>query len=224
MAGMHKNSFELTGNVGREGGKFYGGSDSKKDMGMVSVAHNNGYRNEHGEWQNTRTDWLTVKAFGNLASVIADLQKGDRVLVTGKLSSNNWTDRNGRKHYDIDLIADSVQLITTVPQAEALAADNASDEAGEESEYYDGIEADDVPLTRTAPTSSSRRGRGTAASDVTNAPAGTQSRVGATSNTVRTGIRSRDGKPVPQPQPKRETQRRSAATSIARRSNTRRTA
>lgn len=68
-------------------------------------------RNEHsGEWEDGDTLWLDVTAFKQLAeNVVESLVKGDLVIVTGKLRTEEWTDRDTQaKRSKVTMVADSV--------------------------------------------------------------------------------------------------------------------
>ncbi|MBX3092676.1 MAG: single-stranded DNA-binding protein [Cryobacterium sp.] len=59
-------------------------------------------------WVDAGTNWYSVSTYRQLASnVIGSVQKGDRVLVTGRLRISEWGD--GDKHgVNIDLDADAL--------------------------------------------------------------------------------------------------------------------
>ena len=49
------------------------------------------FHNTRKEWVDQPTTWITVKAFRTLASnVLLSVHKGDPVVVTGMLSTENW--------------------------------------------------------------------------------------------------------------------------------------
>ncbi|MGV8970699.1 MAG: single-stranded DNA-binding protein [Rhodoglobus sp.] len=60
------------------------------------------------EWENGDTAWFTVTTFRTLAeNVFASVNKGDRVIVTGKLAIREWA--NGeRTGTTVDIAADTV--------------------------------------------------------------------------------------------------------------------
>lgn len=61
-------------------------------------------RKVNGEKQTT---WIDVKAWGTLGeNLAAELQKGDRVIVAGKLEQEKWTDKDGKERSKIVLVAD----------------------------------------------------------------------------------------------------------------------
>lgn len=68
-------------------------------------------RNENsGEWEDGDTLWLDVTVFKAMAeNVCESLVKGDLVIATGKLRTEEWTDRDSQaKRSKITMIADSV--------------------------------------------------------------------------------------------------------------------
>ena len=61
-----------------------------------------------GVWKRKSTTWLTVKAFRTLAmNALACLHKGDPVMVTGSLVTEEWTS-DGQPHSSLVLIADGI--------------------------------------------------------------------------------------------------------------------
>lgn len=61
-----------------------------------------------GVWKRKATTWLTVKAFRTLAiNALACLHKGDPVMVTGSLVTEEWTSE-GQQHSSLVLVADGI--------------------------------------------------------------------------------------------------------------------
>lgn len=61
-----------------------------------------------GVWKRKSTTWLTVKAFRALAiNALACLHKGDPVMVTGSLVTEEWTS-DGQMHSSLVLVADGI--------------------------------------------------------------------------------------------------------------------
>lgn len=60
------------------------------------------------EWVDAGTNWYTVSAYRRLAlNIVGSVQKGDRVLVTGRLRIREWSDGD-KKGLNIDLDADAL--------------------------------------------------------------------------------------------------------------------
>lgn len=63
------------------------------------------------EWQD-ETCWCDVTAWGSVAeNVAASCDKGTRVAVTGRLKTDEWTDKeSGAKRSKLTIVADSVSV------------------------------------------------------------------------------------------------------------------
>lgn len=57
------------------------------------------------------TTWIKCTAFGELADNLADAaSKGDRLIVSGRLQANSWTDKEGNERSSNDLILEDAGL------------------------------------------------------------------------------------------------------------------
>ncbi|WP_435735504.1 single-stranded DNA-binding protein [Cellulosimicrobium sp. PMB13] len=72
-------------------------SGSGTDFTSFRIAQTRRYLDrERGEWVDGRTLWFTVKAFKHVArNVATSLHKGDPVVVSGRLSVDEWTGPDG---------------------------------------------------------------------------------------------------------------------------------
>jgi single-strand DNA-binding protein len=62
-----------------------------------------------GEWRDGATTWFTVKAFRAAARTVSEsLVQGQPVVVVGRLSTDEWTDRDGRERCSLVVEADAV--------------------------------------------------------------------------------------------------------------------
>lgn len=62
-----------------------------------------------GEWRDGRTTWFTVKAFRGAARTVCEsLVQGQPVVLTGRLSAEEWTDRDGRDRVNLVVEADAI--------------------------------------------------------------------------------------------------------------------
>ncbi len=58
-------------------------------------------------------DWFQISAFGKLAEMMAGRAvKGERLLVSGRFSSREWTDNDGRGHTALEITAQDI-LVTS---------------------------------------------------------------------------------------------------------------
>ncbi len=64
-----------------------------------------------GEWVDDKTLWLQVTCFKQLAENVADsLRRGDLVVVTGRLQTEEWENQEGQKRSRDVLIADDIGI------------------------------------------------------------------------------------------------------------------
>jgi len=100
------NRVQLTGNLGNDpeikvfenGGK----------LAKFSLATREDFVTRSGE-KSTNTQWHFISAWGKIADRIeAELKKGSFVSVEGRLTTRNYTDKNGQKRYVTEVVANDV--------------------------------------------------------------------------------------------------------------------
>lgn len=68
-------------------------------------------------------DFINITAFGKTAESCANyLNKGNKCAVQGRISTGNYTDKNGEKRYTTEVIADKVEFLD--PKEKAQQQDN----------------------------------------------------------------------------------------------------
>lgn len=100
------NSVNLLGRVGADPLKR--GNEEHPCVTFSMATHNN-YKYETGDWIQ-RTDWHRVVVFKPQLSesVLNYLKKGQRCMVTGKVSYGEITDSEGKTRTSTSIIADDV--------------------------------------------------------------------------------------------------------------------
>lgn len=109
------NDIELLGNVGaietRQSGEL-------KIVSLRLATSEGGYKTREGKDIPLRTDWHTIVCFGRDAErAEKHIQKGDRLLVKGKLTYNEFTDKNGVKRTSSEIICREIYFF---PRTEAV--------------------------------------------------------------------------------------------------------
>lgn len=85
--------------------------DSGKKLAKFSVATNDYYYNNKGE-KVTETQWHNIIAWGKLAELVDNiLKKGKEVALEGKLSNRTYEDKEGKKRYITEIIANEFVLL-----------------------------------------------------------------------------------------------------------------
>jgi len=102
------NKIMLLGNIGKE-------PELRKvgDISVVSfpMATSESYKNKAGEWQEV-TEWHNIVGWRELAdSVEKNCNKGDTILVEGKIKTRSWESSDGSKRYATEIIIDNFILI-----------------------------------------------------------------------------------------------------------------
>ncbi|MCG2791260.1 MAG: single-stranded DNA-binding protein [Actinomycetia bacterium] len=78
-------------------------------VASFGLAVNRNIQNKNsGEWE-TRVDFFNVTAWYKLAENCAEsLSKGDRVLISGRLSQDSWESKEGQKRSAVKIIANVI--------------------------------------------------------------------------------------------------------------------
>tara|TARA_Y100000590_G_scaffold139640_1_gene159913 strand:+ start:1666 stop:2097 length:432 start_codon:yes stop_codon:yes gene_type:complete len=138
------NKVILIGNLGRnpEIKNFDGGAA----VCSFSIATNENYKDKSGEWQ-TNTEWHNISIWGDAAERCAkNLEKGDRVLVEGKLSTRQWNKPGEESpRYQTEIRARYVKKIgdqkSAIEQGEQEAAKLASENGRKDDEEFEEIDS-----------------------------------------------------------------------------------
>lgn len=107
---MHEPHITLTGNVGRAPRRRATSAGvSVADFRLASTPR----RLDRGTstWSDGETTWFAVTCWRALADHVTDsLQVGDRVVVTGRLSTSTWTTDTGEVRLNLEVEAITVGL------------------------------------------------------------------------------------------------------------------
>ena len=74
-----------------------------------------------------QTDFIRVTAWRQQAEFVSRyFVKGKSIFVLGALQNRNWTDQNGQKRYDFEVVADEVSFVESKSAEEGYTAANRS--------------------------------------------------------------------------------------------------
>src|SRR5581483_8319065 len=157
MAGRSVNKVILIGHLGRDAEtKFTPGGAA---VTRFSVATNRRWKDkDSGEWKE-ETDWSNVVLWRseNLANY---LTKGKQVYVEGRLQTRSYEDKDGKKVYATEVVAEDVILLggqggggprggdeySQQPVSVPRGAQRSSAPPPAQDDYGQGITDDDVPF------------------------------------------------------------------------------
>lgn len=99
------NSVQLLGNIGSD--PEVRTTQSGNKVANFSLATNESRKSGDG-WEDF-TEWHWVVMFGKQAEILEKYtKKGDKIHVTGRLSTRKWQDKNGNDKYTTEIIANDL--------------------------------------------------------------------------------------------------------------------
>jgi single-strand DNA-binding protein len=103
------NHVQLIGNLGANPQiKFI---ETGKKVANFSIAITERIKQKDGNVLKN-TQWHKVVAWGALAQIVEQfLQKGSKVTIDGKLSNRTFTDANGKKHTQTEIVAKELLIM-----------------------------------------------------------------------------------------------------------------
>ncbi|HEX8179150.1 MAG TPA: single-stranded DNA-binding protein [Pyrinomonadaceae bacterium] len=106
---MSFNKVIVVGNLGRDPELRY--TPQGTPLCTFSIASNERRKTNTGEQQDVTT-WFRVTVWGRQAETVAQyLTKGKSVFVEGRLHVEEWTDKEGKPRFTLELNASDVQFI-----------------------------------------------------------------------------------------------------------------
>ena len=110
------NKVILIGNLGSDPEVRY--TPNGQAVANFSIATSESWTDKSGQRQD-RTEWHRIVVWNRQAENCAKyLSKGSSVFVEGKLQTRNWEDKNGQKKYTTEIIASSVQFMSSANQGQ----------------------------------------------------------------------------------------------------------
>ncbi len=101
------NTVTVTGTVGRDPEMRF--TPSGQAVTNFSIAVNRRWTNKQTNQQEEATSWFDIVAWGQLGENVAEsIQKGNRVVVTGRLDQRSWENQEGDKRSKVEIVADEV--------------------------------------------------------------------------------------------------------------------
>ena len=94
------------------------------------------------------TDWINVVAWKGTATLISKhFQKGDMICIEGNIQTRDYDDKDGKKVYVTEVIAERVHFVTGKREANANANTDTNTFTEDTSDDFVPLEpADDLPF------------------------------------------------------------------------------
>lgn len=121
------NKVILMGNLTRDPEIRYSQGDSSLAIAKFSIAVNRRFSRQG----DTDTDFFNCTAFGKQAEFVEKyFRQGSRMLLTGRVQNDNYTNRNGEKVYSVQIIAEEIEFAERKSTADANAASRQNSNYG----------------------------------------------------------------------------------------------
>jgi len=141
------NKVILVGRLGRDPEIRY--TTSGTAVANFTLATDEVYTNKSGD-KERRTEWHRVVAWSRLAEICGEyLSKGKMVYVEGSLRTRSWEDREGKKRYTTEVVAQNMQILSPAGEP-APASEPSPGAASKELEDFDvedeSFDTEDIPF------------------------------------------------------------------------------
>ena len=104
---MADNTVTLVGNVTRDPELRY--TPSGQTVATFGLAVNRRWQNRQTQEWEEQVSFFDIKAWAGLAENVAEsIQRGTRVIVTGRLEQRSWETDNGEKRSKVEVVADEI--------------------------------------------------------------------------------------------------------------------
>ncbi|MEI7546558.1 MAG: single-stranded DNA-binding protein [Actinomycetota bacterium] len=126
---MADSTVTLVGNVTKDPELRF--TTGGRGVASFGIAVNRRYQ-VNNEWQE-QVSFFNVVAWGTLGeNVAASLNKGTRVIVTGRLEQRSWDDKDGQKKSIVEVVADEIgpSLRWARAEVERIAREGGTGSAG----------------------------------------------------------------------------------------------
>jgi single-strand DNA-binding protein len=109
----------LIGNLGGDPEVRF--TPSGQAVANFRIATNESWTDKSGNKQE-RTEWHRIVVWGKLGELCGQyLKKGRQCFVEGRMQTREWNDKEGKKNYTTEVVAQNVQFLGGRPEGEAGA-------------------------------------------------------------------------------------------------------
>jgi single-strand DNA-binding protein len=128
------NKVFLIGNLGQDPEVRH--TNSGQPVANLRLATSRRVKDRDGNW-GEQTEWHSVVCFARTAETAAQyLRKGSKVFVEGRIQTRSWDDREGKKQYRTEVVAELLKFLDSKGSGGGSEAGNGgfsgrSDDAGE---------------------------------------------------------------------------------------------
>ncbi len=104
------NKVILIGNLGADPEVRF--TPSGQAVANFRIATSESWSDKTSGQKQERTEWHRIVVWGKLAELCGEyLKKGRQCYVEGRLQTREWTDKEGKKNYTTEVVANTVQFL-----------------------------------------------------------------------------------------------------------------
>ena len=123
------NKVILVGRLTRDPEVRYSQNDSTMAIAKFSLAVDRRYKKQGDE---VTADFFNCTAFGKQAEFVEKyLKQGTKILVTGRIQNDNYTNKDGQKVYSVQVIAEEMEFA----ESKAAAGQSGNAQGNTQPEY-----------------------------------------------------------------------------------------
>lgn len=109
-------------------------------VGKGSIACEDSYKDKSGDWKKS-TEWVNFTVFGKQAEFLAEKSdKGSKLLIIGRLKTESWDGKDGKKHYKTGIVASTVKILSEWVESGSSGNRTRNDDQSQE------VTDDDIPF------------------------------------------------------------------------------
>lgn len=117
----------LMGRLTRDPEVRYSQSDSSMAIARFSLAVDRRYKKQGDE---TTADFFNCTAFGKQGEFVEKyLKKGTKIVVTGRIQNDNYTNKDGQKVYSVQIMVEEIEFAESKASSQNSAG-NAGNDGG----------------------------------------------------------------------------------------------
>jgi len=106
------NKVIIVGNLGRDPETRY--MPNGEAVTNIAVATTESWKDKNSGEKKELTEWHRITFYRKLAEIAGQyLKKGSQVYIEGRLQTRKWTDKENIERYTTEIIADSMQMLSS---------------------------------------------------------------------------------------------------------------
>lgn len=115
-------------------------------VASVSLAVSEKWKDKSGQ-QQEKTEWINLVVWNRLAEVFRDyVKKGDKIFVSGKLSTRKWNDKDGNPRQSTEIIVAQMEMLGSKGSSGSRSSGGSQDSDSSSDGDFGGITDDQIPF------------------------------------------------------------------------------